>query len=556
MDQRWPQWTDEITKTVVTGEDHLGVDSAATTYQQWLIPGVITTTDHARYYSFYAWVLHRFIFAPDSSRLLKDFRGVFYKRHEAALIAASYSHHKDKGVLGGLVGSGTNNSKARTMWENGAAVSLDFNYFQNDLGGFGQYYRTVMQEMGIVGEQEGPKWIYSLTDRGKQLAEAYEQSIEGTAYLNALKKHGTLEKVSRAHATEYGELGCICPESLSKGADRELLRDAFFRFDQADDDNPHVRRRLALGVVLDIVRGGNGKFDRGLLWSALYLGQYAKGQNYVPAAQLASWAGRWRMVVVRQLYSFGLQSLWAAFLLHLREQEGGLSFEAYLEWTGQQLGDATTRHPLADYLSGLCGVFGLSGGWQDSCRKFDTACRIETGQDELSLFDLVIANRQEAAELLRLGVRILTQQFLRCLPRHLEEDPLWSDLAGRERLPISGFFETLHTGANAAGWTVGDWLRGVYKDYILGQHEFIALEKLRFQRYDTFKFYYRDGLFYWPFREKDAYTEPIRLTGLRLFNVITILTDLGLLVQAEDGTLSLSSDGQDYHARVLRSVSA
>jgi len=59
-----PHWTAELTDTFVTGEDQLGVEGAAQSYQQEPIPGIITTTDRARYYSFYAWVLHRFISAP------------------------------------------------------------------------------------------------------------------------------------------------------------------------------------------------------------------------------------------------------------------------------------------------------------------------------------------------------------------------------------------------------------------------------------------------------------------------------------------------------------
>lgn len=143
-----PQWTAELIDTFVTGEDQLGVEGVAQGYQQWLIPGIITTTDRARYYSFYTWVLHRFINLPDSSRLLKDFRGSFYKRYEVALILGAYSHHKDREIIGGLVGSGINNFKVRRWWEADDPVSLDVDYFVNNLGGFGQYYLTAMQAMG------------------------------------------------------------------------------------------------------------------------------------------------------------------------------------------------------------------------------------------------------------------------------------------------------------------------------------------------------------------------------------------------------------------------
>jgi hypothetical protein len=66
--------TTRITGSEVGGEDHLGLEGAAQSYQQWLAPGIITTTDHARYYSLYNWILQRFVFDPTSSRRIADFR--------------------------------------------------------------------------------------------------------------------------------------------------------------------------------------------------------------------------------------------------------------------------------------------------------------------------------------------------------------------------------------------------------------------------------------------------------------------------------------------------
>ena len=64
----FPQWTTEITGKNVFGEDQLGIEGAAQGYQQDILPGIITVTDHARYYSFYAWIVYRFIFGKNSSR--------------------------------------------------------------------------------------------------------------------------------------------------------------------------------------------------------------------------------------------------------------------------------------------------------------------------------------------------------------------------------------------------------------------------------------------------------------------------------------------------------
>jgi len=543
MSAQWPQWTTELTAHQVTGEDHLGVESAAQSYQQFLVPGIITTTDHARYYSFYSWVLYRFINDPDSTRLLRDFRGPYFKRHEAALIAASYGNHPELGGYPGLVGR----DSADRIWSSGDPISLDAPYFKNELGGFGQYYRSAMQAMGLVADSEHPRWVYRLTHRGEALAQAFEASIADTAYFQALQQ-GELATLSREEAIKYGQHACICPEALASGQDLEPLRDAFFRLDQTGVENPHVRRRLTLGVVLDLVHNTGGEVVHDLIRPALYLGEYRDGLTYTPDARLLAWMRRWRMVQVRQLYTFGLQCLWAAFLLHLGDDNGGMTFENYLGWVGEQLPNGLVTMPFSVYLDSLGRAVGLSSGWQDASAFFDEACRQATGHDEYSLYLKASAHRRDPRILLLYGLQMLSQLFLRFLPRHRDNDPIWQELATKQRLPMTSYFDGMLERLIDPAWTVRDWLDWLYRDFIIGQHEFIALEKLRYQKYDTFKFHYRDGCFYWPFSLSRDYREPIRLAALRLFNVLTILIDLGVVEL--DGT-RLTEDGLSYRMRVL-----
>lgn len=547
----WPQWTSELTDTFVSGEDQLGVAGAAQGYQQWLIPGIITTTDRARYYSFYAWVLHRFINAPGSSRLLKDFRGPFYKRHEVALILGVFGHHKDRETVGGLVGSGINNFKVRTWWEAGDPVSLDTHYFENKLGGFGQYYLTAMQAMNIVGANEHPSWVYRLTTRGESLAKAYEDSIASTQYAQNLKRFGQLTTLSHADALDYGAQGCLCPDALAEGHDLPLLREAFFRFDQQGENNPHVRRRLALGVMLDLVRGANGQFQRDMLRPALYLGEYRPGLLVQPTPEIQAWLSRWNLVEIRHLYTFGLQCLWAAFLLYLQDQPNGVSIPEYSEWLKHTLDEDTFNLPLADFLDEQCCDIGLGDGWAGSQTTFDAACSLGTGKDEYTLYLNAASVPQNADELLGYGIQILAQLFLRFRRFHLQSDPVWADMAVRERLPLKGFFQFMEESGTDPTTTAGMWLVRLYREMIWGQHEFMALEKLRYQGYDTFKFSYRDGRFYWPFRAGKDYREPIRLAANRLFNAITILTDLGLVDKDQNGTYTLSADGEAFLSQTV-----
>ena len=493
----FPQWTIRFTTNDVAGEDHLGVEGAAQGYQQYLIPGIITTTDRARYYSFYSWVLYRFIYDLNSSRLLADFRGSYFRQHEVAFILGCYSHHKDTGGITGLVGSGINNSKARRMWESGDPVSLDVDYFNNKLGGFGQYYRTAMRAMGLVEDAKRPRWVYRLTKRGKALAEAFESSIHNTKYSSALNEQEPLAFLSRNAALEYGTCACLCPQALGDGADRDLLLDAFFRFDRKDDTrDPHVRRRLTLGLILDLVSKSGDMPLRQTLRPALYLEQHGVGHDYEPAPALHDWYTRWRLVQLRHTYTSALQALWAVFLGHLGDnQDTGVTFSEFMDRTIAQLPIEDTAMPVAAYLDRLCTAVGLDGHWEEEHTLFNETCKQESTGDEYTLYRGILNSQRDSSVLVEFALRILCQIFLRFCTLHQASDPIWGELANRPRLPIAQFFDDMLFHLEKPRWTVRDFLTWLYREYVLGQHEFIALEKLRYQQYDTFKFYYQDGIF-------------------------------------------------------------
>jgi len=539
-----PHWTAEITETFVTGEDMLGVEGSAQAYQQEYIPGIITVTDRARYYSFYAWVLYRYIHMPGSTLLMDDFKGEFFRRHEMAFLLAAFSHHYPESILSGLIGSGVNSYKVRGWWEKQDPVSLDTHYFENKLGGFGQYYNTVMKAMGIIADPENSKVVYRLTDRGNALAEAYEQSIQNTKYLQELNKEGVVTWLKHTDATDLGQVSCICPPALTSGGDLPLLRNAFFRFDQRGEQNPHVLRRQALGLALEIVEKGNGAYTFDMLRQVLYLGEYSEGSPYIPSSELTDIAQRWRMVEVRHLFTFGLQALWAAFLLHLSNQPQGMSLEQYLNWATKTLSTETFSSPLGSYLSELCIANHLPGSWGDQHQNFDTACRTSSPENELFLFVRATSHKSDPAELLRIGTRILSQHFLRFLVLHETKDKIWLDMANRLRLPMTGYFNEMQRYLESSDWKVGDWLSWIYRQYILGQHQYMALEKLRYQGYDTFKFLHRDGRFYWPFSKQNTYREPIRLAANRMSNATTMLIDLGMIDSQDGSHLFLTDDGE------------
>ena len=550
-EKMWPQWTEEISERTVTGEDQLGVEGAAQGYQQNILPGIISVTDHARYDSFYAWILYQYIFGANSSRLMSDFRGQYFKRHEVALIIAAFAHHMNNKSLSGVVGSGINNRKARSYWEEGEIISLGQKYFQNTLGGFGQYYITVMEVMGIIAEPEKPKWVYRLTSRGKALAEAYQASIEQTQYFKKLEEKDQLEYITKEDAAEYGEVGCLCHQAIKRSQDRQLLLDTFFRF-EVEQNNRHAFRRNSLGVALDLVKRANGEFTIDMLRPALYLGEYRHNLRYEPSNEIRGWVKRWQMVEIRHIYTFGLQCLWATFLLELHKHKS-IKKDQWNNWLLSRLQENNWNIPLKDLAVLLCSNASLEGGYDDLLGNVAPQFGLSTGLDEYSLYLQARKNQNDSQTLFRTGVAILLQLYLRFFTEFSQKEPIWEELANRDRLPINQFFINMKRQQNDDNVSTEMWLRWLYQEYLFEQHEMMALEKLRYQDYDTFKFYFEDGTFHWP-TGKEPYQEPIRLAGNRLNNCLNMLIDLSLIIENEDGTLELSKQGQEYHAQILRGL--
>jgi predicted transcriptional regulator len=548
-----PQWTTEITDTTVPGEDQLGIEGAAQGYQQEILPGIITVTEHARYYSFYAWILYRFIFGKDTNRLIDDFKGPYFRHHELALVLAAYSHHMDGQQFSGVIGSGTNNVKVKRFWGTGDDVSLDQNYFQNKEGGLGQYYRTALQAMGIFEEPEHPRWVYRLTDRGKALAEAYQDSISSTRYYQDLVTNGQLTKTNKKEAEEYGKVGCICPEALKTGKDRSLLLDTFFRLSEPQEyKNLHTRRRNSLGVALDLVHQANGQFRREMLRPALYLGEYAPGLKYKNSPELADWVYRWQMVEVRHMFTFGIQCLWASFLLELKSRFR-ITKADWIKEVQTSLQKFDWDITLKELAEKLCVEAGLQGNFETILLELKHTFGLQTGKDEYSLYLTAQKKRGNISVLFQTGVCTLLQLYMRYASNYRESDLIWLGMATRERIPLNSYFKTMDLAFQSNEWKALDWINWLYQECIFEQHELIALEKLRYQEYDTFKFYFEEGAFHWPTGKK-PYQEPIRLAGNRLNNCLTMLVDLGLIQENADGSLSLTSEGDQYRELVIKGI--
>ncbi len=95
-------------------------------------------------------------------------------------------------------------------------------------------------------------------------------------------------------------------------------------------------------------------------------------------------------------------------------------------------------------------------------------------------------------------VAILLLVYLRLDAEEVRSDPAWeiSRMGSDGRLSVHAFVTSLRASLDSGSYTVGDFARWIYADYVILQHQLVAISKLpdntfRFQREsDRLRFYH------------------------------------------------------------------
>ena len=169
-----PRWTKRV-RTDGGGRDPLGLSRVTESITDHLLQGIITTTDRARYYSFYCWSLWH-IQQTGQSRKFADFIREF-RRREAFMALSTIMANSEASPVGvRMVGP-----KLEAATQAGV-VDCDFKVLpSNDLGGYGQYYAGSLLQLGLTRHADGIDLTTS--DLGNPLALAFDKAVEGTPYL-------------------------------------------------------------------------------------------------------------------------------------------------------------------------------------------------------------------------------------------------------------------------------------------------------------------------------------------------------------------------------------
>ncbi len=494
-----PFWTEKLYRPS-GGQDHLGLGSVSSDrILRLLVPGINVLTVHPRYWSFYSFVLDEF-WRRRLTRTRRSFAS-FYRPCEAIYAVATHlcdrREHDLHGPMRGVVG--TDKARPYVGGEPGEFDPL-YPYMDSDLGGYGLYYGTTMAATGLVIPalpDVGVPFDWPTPD-GQRAAAAFREAIVDTVYYREYFGHPD-RPVPASVALEYARAGCLCQLQTDAAPDRPLLRDVFC---YGGDPEEAALRRATLRFLLDLSLATEGvPISQDTFRPLIYFRELGSGLLYRPRAGVERTARRWRLYQAREYYSLALNRLWVLLCGWGAEHSaaGAVSVPAADWWAwldtaldfgpvARQLGIAdpgvTGSTPLAD-LAGWLAVSAGTGTGIDDVWPRDSAVT----EDRLAGWRASSASDSRvAAAMIALLLLVRERVGLPAQQARIGTDIDILAAGGTERLAMTWFFDRARR-AVMAGATVGEFARSMVLDFVIRQHERVAMSKLP---EDTFRFR-RDG---------------------------------------------------------------
>lgn len=311
-----PFWTGGVFGRASAADD-LGLEDVGAGTLRRLIPGVISTTPNAGYYSFYPYLLWKWQQTGASASRAEY--TTFHRRHEAAY-AIACELHDHRGALRGVNGANRAAEAVRGIEDDLGEIDLDRvaeSYMKSRLGGYALFYAAVLHDMRLV-RIGGPGLVDRVTEEGEKVAKAFASRFEATEYF---KKYFDLTGATPASVLrELGDQTCLC--TIPARPDHSPLLGVFFgeELSQPAWEERRKRRVQSLGLLLDFHQARPAEADAGITaWrKALMSSRFADGNQW--QTPFANQRDSWRAYQAREISVLGLTTIWAVYLRVLAER--------------------------------------------------------------------------------------------------------------------------------------------------------------------------------------------------------------------------------------------
>ncbi|WP_354675280.1 hypothetical protein [Cupriavidus alkaliphilus] len=518
----------------IGGLDHIGTQGPCILIYSQLLPGITNVTDRARYYSFYPWLILSYAERDNRRENFNAFLDA-YRKADCLFTMIAERHAQvmgDDAARHGpaMVGRDTLSDAVKLIGE-GHPIRLSTyatredsreRYFANRLGGLGQYYAGTLTQLDILAAVEKP-WLSYTRERGEPLARAFDMSVDGRAFWQAVD-------ADTVSAQTLDALQTFCPCCLpQRQGERDALLDILFdRKSEFEADG--IQRRKSLALLLDLAGALQtaelSALDEPTFRAAVYTETLADGTAWRPPPPLTHTRSAWAYYVRNDLMSIAMQKAFAISLVALAmEPTPPSSIEEFTQSLASHSELARALNQLkATTFGALCKSLeseapALADFMDDGHELAWAVARVSRERQQLDLEPAFLASVVSVLALLRMrenqnapayGPLAMDQAQLQDSPINLrsfrERCVKWNDMA------LSAVVVDL------VGW-------------VLETHLHVALRKLRQSSTATFRIHPTErGL-----EARGDVPVPAK-TNPRIRQAIKILWDVGALAREPDGS--------------------
>jgi hypothetical protein len=490
----------------IAGQDPLGLQTITTDrIMPGLLPGVLALSVRARYLTFYAFLLRRYqdVRGRPYNQGLDDF--IRHREFELCVAANLCPHCEAESAIGNRV--------ARPLAQQRPDAYERQRSIKTELGGYGLYYRSPMEELGVVirrgqgmiGDTPNPVDVLAKTDRAQQLADRYEEAVSETRWYQDWM-HG-VDPIPADVIEELAEVGCLCrlgqhPE------ERQAIRDLLMSSPSPERAEPSEERRRAFALLLELAEHNPDVLESDASFRDQTIQAFLASPKSSDAEGQAR--ARWAAVAMRECAQDTLSSIWHHFC------EAGLSSQPYDGLTSAEIDGLIVDRLISagvttfDGTTITCAADDSSATWREQLLP----ATAELGWEDVRE---VAAAAGDALTGLAAFVILCSR-----VPAESEAAHAWVEVARVDGDHQPGMLRmaALMRRQLAKDPTVAELVRWVIDNFIVSVHESVAMSKLP---NSTFRFFWEHGRL----RFVDNGVWRFEVSGLRRYALASLAFDLG-----------------------------
>lgn len=518
----------------IRGLDHLAVQAPCINLYGQMLPGITNVTDRGRYYSFYPWIIRTL---EKAEHTYNETFINFFRRADCLFTLIAHQHanvtNGDGAIHNGAATGSVNLNQAIQEIKQGHSIRLsDYAdlgkdigqpYFQNKLGGLGQYYLGVFKELDVM-RGTITSGIKNTEELGLRIAEMFAQGADHDLFIKTLEEDIVTVK-------RLNELSKFCHCQIAHNpAEQKILCDLLF---VAGDffDPRMLERRHTLQMILhlaDLLSEVGEELDLSFFRGCIYSGSLPNGSAIALPDRLKPIFQSWSIYQRNELLSLSLQGLFYVLLDAYGESGNKFSSSQEIcEWyiKSREVDEAT--------------IFDMKTTSFNTAKKIivDKAPSIQNWLDEnheiQAAFEIESLCKKEKKPEIRTKILKACFQIISALcsrDRFLKGYGNFvfnkSNYLDYYRINLQSF--DYHTAKTWPEIKFSEWLLWMFEDWCLDVHLKVALRKLRGQSQSTFRIKPSDQGY------EVIETPTAVFTNPRFRQALQILIDIGALERKKD----------------------